>query len=111
MADVIINPDQATAGGVEPTVQVMAAADNYIIRNSGRVTLRVSKVGAGAANITIQTPKTVGGLDVEERIVAVPSGEVRSIGPLNPAIYNDASGDINVSTDEDTDCQLEAVAI
>ncbi|MCP4871632.1 MAG: hypothetical protein GY898_23225 [Proteobacteria bacterium] len=111
MADVPITPDQSTDAGVAPTVQVMAAADNYIIRNNGRVALRVSKVGAGAANITIVTPKTIGSLMVEERVVAVPSGEVRYIGPLNPDTYNDPSGDLDVSTDEDTDCQLEVIGL
>ena len=81
----------------------MATADNYIIRNNGRVVLLFVKTGANNADITIVSTKTVGGLAVADQVVTVPATTgVVAVGALNPDIYNDPSGDIDVSTDEET---------
>ncbi len=90
----------------------MAAADNYIVRNNGRVLLYFVKTGAGAAVVTVVTPNTVGGLAIAERTIAVAAttGLVWA-GPFDPGIYNDSNGDLDVSTDEDTGITVEAVQI
>jgi len=90
----------------------MAIADNYIVRNNGRVLLHFVKTGAGAATITVVTPNTVGGLAIAEQTFVVPAttGNVWA-GPFDPGIYNDASGDLDVSTSEDTAITVEAVQI
>lgn len=113
MADVVVPVNQLSDQGVAPVTQAMAVGDNYIVRNNGRVTLRIdNSAGAGAANITVVTPRKVGDLEVEERVVAVPSGELRYIAPLNPSTYNDPSGDLDISTDADAGgITLEATGI
>lgn len=112
MADVILTPTVAAQGGTPAVPSAMAVADTYIVRNSGRVVLHFVKTGAGAAVITITTPKQVSGLDVEEQTVNVPAttGDVWA-GPFNPGTFNDASGDMRCVTDEDTGITIEAVQV
>ncbi|KKL54111.1 hypothetical protein LCGC14_2268670 [marine sediment metagenome] len=112
MADVPITPVVAAHGGIAAVPQVMAAADNYIVRNNGRVLLFFRKTGAGAATITVVTPKLVSGLAVAELTFNVPAttGEVWA-GPFNPDTFNDPSGDLDVSTSEDTGITMDSVQI
>lgn len=112
MADDILTPTPAAQGGTTAAPTAMDAADTYIVRNNGRVLLHFVKTGAGAATITIQTPKTVNGLAVAEETVAVPAttGNVWA-GPFNPNTFNDASGDMRFTTDEDTGITVEAIQI
>lgn len=112
MADVILTPTPSVQGGVAAAPVAMAIANTYIVRNNGRVLLHLVKTGAGAAVITITTPKTVSGLDVEEQTVNVPAttGDVWA-GPFNPTTFNDTSGDMRVTTDEDTSITIEAIQV
>lgn len=112
MADVDVALTAAAPGGTTSVPVAMATADTYKIRNNGRVLLYFAKTGAGAAVITITTPKTVGGLAVAEQTVAVPAttGKVWA-GPFPPDIYNDTSGDMSLVTDEETAITIEAVQI
>ena len=112
MAPVTVAPIVAVPGGIANVAQAMATADNYIVRNNGRVLLHFEKTGAGAAVVTIITPKTVGGLAVAEQTVAVPAttGDVWA-GPFNPDIYNDANGDMDLSTDNDVGMTFEPIQI
>lgn len=113
MANVTLTPLQAVPGSVDgSTPQAMAAADNYICRNNGRVLLHFIKAGAGSATITIVTPKTIGSLAVADLTFTVAaSGGVEFAGPFNPEIYNDASGDMDISTSEDTGITVQAIRI
>ena len=113
MAPVTLTPLIAAPGSVDgSTPQAMAAADNYIVRNDGRVLLHFIKTGANPATITIVTPKTVGGLAVAERTFVVDATTgVEYAGPFPPDIYNDASGDMDVSTSEDTAITIQAIQI
>ncbi len=112
MADVVLALTQAAPTGVAAVPITMAIADNYKARNNGRVLLHFVKTGAGNANITIITPKTVGGLAVAEQVFVVPAttGDVYA-GPFPADIYNDVSGDLDASTDEDTGITVEAIQI
>ncbi len=112
MADETLPLTASAQGGATAVPVSMAIGTNYIVRNDGRVLLHFVKTGAGAAVITIVTPKTVSGLAVAEQTVAVPAttGNVWA-GPFNPDTFNDANGDMDVSTDEDTAITIEAVQI
>ena len=90
----------------------MATADNYICRNNGRVILHFIKAGANAATITIVTPFTKGGLALAEQTFTVDaSGGVEFAGPFPPSIFNDASGDMDISTSEETGITVQALQI
>ncbi len=112
MADVPLTPTLSTQAGVAATPTAMAAADNYIVRNNGRVLLHFVKTGANPATITVISTKTEGALAVEDQTFVVPAttGDVWA-GPFNPGTFNDPSGDMDVATDEDTSITIEAVQI
>ena len=113
MANVTLVPLVASPASVDgSTPQAMATADNYIVRNDGKVLLHFIKTGANPATITIVTPKTVGGLAVAEQtfVVAATTG-VEFAGPFPPDLYNDGSGDMDVSTSEDTAITIQAIQL
>ena len=96
MADVTLVPQRINDVGVTPTrTGSLSTSNTYIVRNTGRMWLHFKKSGAGACVVTIQTPKTVGGLAVAERTLTVPAttGD-KTIGPFPPGTYNDALGDL-----------------
>lgn len=112
MSDVTLTPQKASAVGVTPTRTAMATADTYIVRNSGNMLLAFIKTGAGDATITVQTPATIGGLAVAERTITVvaTSGDVIAAG-FAPAIYNDSSGDMRFTTNEETNLTVAVIAV
>ncbi len=113
MGNVTLVPLVAVPGSVDgSTPQVMAAADNYIMRNDGRTILHFIKAGANAATITIVTPKTYGGNALaDQTFVVAAAGGVEFAGPFPPELYNDGSGDIDISTSEDTDITVQAIKV
>ena len=103
MADVILAVQAALPAGVTPTRNAVATGNTYKVRNSGRVLLAFEKTGAGVATITITTPATLAGLAVTDQTLSIPAttGDVAA-GLFPPAVFNDASGDLNFTTDEGT---------
>ena len=113
MGDVTLVPLAVAPGSTDgSTPQAMATADNYICRNNGRVILHFIKEGANPATITIVTPKTLGGLALaEQTFVVQAAGGVEFAGPFDPDVYNDPSGDMDISTSEETDITVQALQI
>ncbi len=113
MGNVTLTPIQAVPTSVDGTSpQAMAAADNYIMRNNGRVILHFIKTGANPATITIVTPKTVGGLAVADLTFVVDATTgIEFAGPFPPDLYNDASGDMDISTSEDTAITVQGIRV
>ena len=113
MGNVTLVPLVAAPGSVDgSTPQAMSDADNYIMRNDGNTILHFIKEGANAATITIVTPRTPGGLGLADMtFVVAAAGGVEFAGPFPPEIYNDGSGDIDISTSEDTDITVQAIKV
>ena len=63
-----------------------------MFRNTGKQFLWIDNQNGATCNVTIQTPKTVGGLAVAEQTVAIPTTQAALIGPFAPGIYNQPSG-------------------
>lgn len=104
MADVRLTPQIAPATGVTPTYTgSLLTTNTYLVRNNGRILLHFLKTGAGDCVVTIDTPGQVGGLDIEQQTITVPAttGD-KMISQLTPNIYNDSSGDINITLSEIT---------
>lgn len=80
-----------TITGLNPSFTA-ANVDGHSIVNDGRTVLYVKNGGAGSVNVTIQTPGSVDGNAIADRVVAVPAGEDRIIGPFAPRVYNQQSG-------------------
>lgn len=74
-----------------------ANADGHSIVNEGKKTwLEVLNGGAGSINVTIQTPGTIDGLAVADRVIAVGAGARKKIGPFPVAEYNQSDGAVYV---------------
>lgn len=58
--------------------------------------LHVKNGGGAPVTVTVVTAKTVAGLGVDDQEVVVTDAEERFIGPLTPALYADANGDVEV---------------
>jgi len=112
MAVITVTVVKAVPGGVAPSPQTVLTANTYEIRNSGKLILHFLKTGAGVATITIVTPITVGGLAVADQTVSVPATTGDKFVAL-PArdIYNDGSGNVTISTDDEVGLTVDAVEI
>ena len=102
-------PDQPTANGKEPTVlEGLSAADTQIIPNkNGDVTLRVVNGSAEAVKVTIVTPHEQGGNPVADKEVEIAAGKTKVIGPLDPSVYNNAKGNLEVKFNKVANIKLE----
>ncbi len=113
MADRTIVPQRISDVGVTPSrTSSLLTADTHIVRNNGRMWLHFLKTGAGDCIVTVQTPKTVGGLAVAERTftVVATTGDIVA-GPFPPSIYNDALGDLRFTLDEITGLDVAVLQI
>ena len=112
MADVVVAVKLIDFDGESETFVSMSTGNTYKVRNNGRTLIHIKKSGAGAANITVQTPKQVAGLAIADPIVVVPAttGDVM-IAPVNEDLFNDAVGDVNLTTDEGTGLTIAAVRL
>lgn len=88
------------------------AGDEYA--NSNRTFLYVDNQDASSTNVTITVQTTTvevsgfGTLTKADKVVAVPAGEQRWIGPV-PAAYDDASKNVQVSYSSVTSLSVAAV--
>lgn len=79
-----------TSDGLNPTYSA-ANADGHSLVNDGRTVLIVKNASAGSINVTAQTPGTVDGLAVADKVVAVPAGGERHF-KYDPRHYNRPAG-------------------
>ena len=91
MARTALTVQDIVASGLNP-VYSAANIDGHSIDNDNKAFLTVKNGGAGACEVTVQTPRQEDGLDLAERVVSVPAGEERDIGPFPPKSYNRTSG-------------------
>ncbi len=112
MADVVVAVKLIDADGESEVFVAMAVGNTYKVRNNGRTLIHLKKSGAGNANVTIETPKQVAGLAVADPVAVVPAttGDVM-VAPVNKDLFNDAVGDVNLTTDEGTGLTIAAVRI
>jgi hypothetical protein len=66
-------------------------ADGDVI-DCGLEALLVRNTSGAPANVTVQTPATVDGLAVSERVVTVAAGGTSLIGPLPTSLYGQLAG-------------------
>jgi len=113
MADVRLSPQTLADTGITPSYTgSLLTTNTYKIRNDGRTFVHFKKSGASDCVVTIQTPKTVGGLAVAEQTVTVvaTTGD-KMIGPFQPSIYNDGAGDVNITLSEVTGLTVGVVSL
>lgn len=112
MAIVVVPVQVAPNAGVAPSGIAMSTGNTYTVRNNGKVLLHFLKTGSNTANVTIITQKTVGGYAVSDQVVVV----VATTGDMfvnisNRDVFNDASGDVSITTDEGTSLTIDAIGL
>jgi hypothetical protein len=95
MAILTVTPIVRT--GINPATPMAAAAgggDSFA--NTGNEFLKVTNGGGSSINVTIVAQAACSDYGVSNAahdiVVAVPNGQTRDIGPINPKVYNDANG-------------------
>jgi len=78
--------------GLEPTYAAADSGDGDRFRNSGKEFIHVVNGGGSPCVVTMVTPATIRGLDIEDKTVSVPAGEDRMIGTFEPGLYNQPAG-------------------
>lgn len=81
--------------GLEPAFTTPAIADGISFVNDGK-TFLLMKSATGTGNVTVQTPRTVAGLAVSERVLAVTANKVYLMGPFPEGLYEQADGKVYV---------------
>lgn len=69
-----------------------ANVDGEMFINTGKEMLLVRNAAGAPINVTLVTGKTVDGLGIADRVVAVTNGTTTLIGPLSTDLYNQPSG-------------------
>lgn len=89
-----------------------ANADGHTISNPAeRMFLEVVNGGGSSIDVTIDIVPTVDGQSVSDRVVSVPAGERRIIGPFPANIYNNSDGNVTVTFSAVSDVELAAFSI
>ena len=79
-----------TAGA--PTFAAVDNANGMHFRNSGKSIIYVKNGGVGSINVTVPTPGSVDGLDLPDKVVAVPNGGERAFSLRKVATYVQSDG-------------------
>jgi hypothetical protein len=114
LAEVQRELQKPTPQGVEPTIiKEMNLADTQLIpgKQGQDVLLRVINGVTADTIVTIVTPNTVGGNAIADLTVEVKKEKTKLIGPLDPSIYCNAAGNIEVKFSAVTNVTLEATLV
>src|SRR5690606_4305939 len=74
LARTALPAQQVTAAGIEPTYAA-ANAEGHSFANDGLSVLHIKNGGAGACEVTIETPATLAGQAVADLVISIPAGE------------------------------------
>lgn len=112
MARTLITPQPVGSAGANATYEPANAAGNSYRLASGQV-LHVKNGGASACNVTIETPLTVDGLAVADRVVTVAAGaaEFIALGTDPNGVYRQSGGVVYVDYDQVTSVTVAVLTI
>lgn len=110
MADVQVAVTKIGKAGDSEAFVAVATGNTYKVNNNGRTLLHFKKSGAGAANVTIETPKTIKGYAVADQVIVVPAttGDIM-MAPIDMDLFSDGNGQVNFTTDEGTGLTVAAL--
>jgi len=98
--------------GLTPAFVAADAVNNHEFPNSSQNVVLHVKNGAGAPiNVTFITPGTVDGQTVGDRIVAVPAGGERIIGPFRNTHYGSGTNGSSVYFDVSSATSITLMAL
>ena len=98
--------ENVTSAGIEPTAHPASGGGDTVPPDT---VVRVMNGGESPITLTIVTPGTVDGLDIADRTVTVPAGEVRLVRPTRAAYMNPATGKVNLTWSSATNVSFEVI--
>lgn len=90
-------PQVIAPTGIVPTAFTPAQVEGHYFPNNGTTFLLVTNGSASSIDVTAISQLTLEGLAVADSVVAVAAGATKLIGPFNPTIFNDDSGNATVT--------------
>jgi hypothetical protein len=103
MAATLLTAQASARGGTELTFTAPDAVDGIEFTNvSKKAILLVRNAGGSPVNATLQITRTVDGLAIPDRTVAIGAGDTVAIGPFND-IYNQSDNFVRVTFSSVTD--------
>ena len=110
MALETLTAQTASRTGAEVALQAVTTAGGFEFPNTGRTLLFVLN-DAGAAALTFAIVTTVDGEAVATKDVTVTASQLWVIGPFPTDWYNDSSGNVTSTTDDDLTPATGGVAV
>lgn len=109
----------AFGGTVLPAAAAVDAPNGNSIANTGttagRVVIEITNGAAASINATVTTSgnyNTTGGAHaVADEIIAITNGTSKIIGPWDPTLYNDASGNVLIDWSSGTTITARCIAL
>src|SRR5690349_4664641 len=88
MARTVLPVTQAVRGGVaSPTEQAGDPTNGHVVTNSGRTILTVRNADTSSHQVTFETPGTVDGQAIADRVVTVAASSSQDFGDLPTSVY------------------------
>lgn len=101
LARTVITPTAITSNGVTQTLTAVNADGNNF-NNNGATLVVIANGYTGTITATFQTPRTIDGLAVADKEIAVPAGTTFMAGPFGSNTFNQADGTVYVDFTETT---------
>lgn len=81
------------AAGITDVV-ASAAGGGDVFPNTGKEWVEVINGGAGSINVTVTPVNKINGLTISPLVIAVGAGVRKKLGPFDPGIFNNGSGQV-----------------
>lgn len=96
MATLSVQTTARTGNGLEPVLgSANGGGDEFV--NNGVEFVEIDNGDGSPVTITFETPQLVDTLAVDERVVVIPAGERRLVGPFSGSTYNDALSKVQIT--------------
>lgn len=114
MSEVNIDVQKLTKSGLEATYtddSTLNGSDTFLFVNGNATFMHVKNGDGSQHTVTVQTPATVSGLDVEELTVDIGAGDEKFIGPFPPGVFNYSSGKAKFTLDAGTNMEIAILRV
>ena len=95
MARSALTRQTISISGITPSAAA-ANVDGNSFDNEGETFFHAINGGGGSITLTFQTPAKVGGVNIDNPTVVVGAGAEVFVGPFNPSIFNQPTGEVYV---------------
>lgn len=96
--------------GLEATKNAAAGGGDVFV-NDGNIVIIVENGSAGDITVTATSTGTVQGLAIADPAIVVTAGEERMIGPFDPAIFNNSSGQVALTYSGVTSLTVQVIRV